>query len=153
MIAGNTSILISTFYLGETLWGLDTLDAQEVIRVPDITQVHNADDYVLGIINLRGKIVTIIDLSRKLGIGSSTISESSKIIIVEWKGEHIGLMIDAISDVIDIDKSSLTSAPAAMNGTRGGFIDSVYQTGKQLIAIINVRTVLEVTEDERESLA
>ncbi len=150
MIGSETSTLISTFFLGETLWGLDTLDTQEVIRVTDITKVHNADDYVIGIINLRGKIVTIIDLSRKLGIGSSKASESSRIIIVEWKGEHVGLMIDAISDVIDIEKKSLTSAPASMHGTRGGYIDSVYQSGQQLIAIINIRTVLEVSDDGRE---
>lgn len=150
MIAGDSSTLISTFFLGETLWGLDTLDAQEVIRVSEITKVHNAEGYILGIINLRGKIVTVIDLSNKLGLGVSTISEASKIIIVEWKGEHIGLLIDSISDVIDIEKKSLTSAPSAMHGTRGGYIDSVYQAGEQLIAILNIKTVLEVSDEGRE---
>ena len=150
MIGSDNSTLISTFFLGETVWGLDTLDAQEVIRVSEITKVNNADDYIIGIINLRGKIVTVIDLSSKLGLGDSSISEASKIIIVEWKGEHIGLLIDSISDVIDIESKSLTSAPAAMNGTRGGYIDSVYQAGKQLIAILNIKAVLEVSDEGRE---
>ena len=150
MIGDNTSTLISTFFLGETLWGLDTLDAQEVIRVSEITKVHNAEDYIIGIINLRGKIVTVIDLSDKLGLGESTIGKASRIIIVEWNGEHIGLLIDSISDVIDIESKSLTSAPAAMHGTRGGFIDSVYQSGQRLIAILNVKAVLEVSEEGRE---
>lgn len=150
MISVDSSTLISTFFLGETVWGLDTLDAQEVIRVSEITKVHNAEGYILGIINLRGKIVTVIDLSDKLGLGVSTISEASKIIIVEWKGEHIGLLIDSISDVIDIEKKFLTSAPAAMHGTRGGYIDSVYQSGQQLIAILNIKAVLEVSDEGRE---
>jgi len=145
-----SNTLISTFFLGETVWGLDTLETQEVIRVSEITRIHNADEYILGIMNLRGKIVTLIDLSRKLGLGSSKISETSRIIIVEWKGEYIGLLIDSISDVIDIERKSLTSAPASMHGTRGGYIDSVYQSGKQLIAILNIKAVLEVSDEGRE---
>jgi len=145
-----SNTLISTFFLGETVWGLDTLETQEVIRVSEITKVHNAEGYILGIINLRGKIVTVIDLSDKLGLGVSTISEASKIIIVEWKSEYIGLLIDSISDVIDIEEKSLTSAPATMHGTRGGYIDSVYQAGQQLIAILNIKAVLEVSEEGRE---
>lgn len=150
MIAGNTSTLISTFYLGETLWGLDTLDAQEVIRVSDITKVHNAEEYIIGIINLRGKIVTVIDLSNKLGLGKSIIGKTSRIVIVEWKDEHIGLLIDLISDVIDIEKKYLTSAPAAMHGTRGGYIDSVYQAEQKLIAILNIKAVLELSDEGRD---
>ncbi|RKX84126.1 MAG: chemotaxis protein CheW [Spirochaetes bacterium] len=150
MISDNTSTLISTFYLGETIWGLDTLDAQEVIRVTEITKVHNAENYIIGIINLRGKIVTVIDLSDKLGLGQSVIGKASRIVIVEWNDEHIGLLIDAISDVIDIDKKNLTSAPAAMHGTRGGYIDSVYQADQKLIAILNIRSVLEVSEERRD---
>lgn len=150
MIGDNTGTLISTFFLGETIWGLDTLDTQEVIRVSEITKVHNADDYIIGIINLRGKIVTVIDLSDKLGLGARTIGKATRIVIVEWNGEHIGLLIDSISDVIDIERKSLTSAPAAMHGTRGGFIDSVYQSGQRLIAILNIKAVLEVSEEGRE---
>ncbi|MCD6396674.1 MAG: chemotaxis protein CheW [Spirochaetaceae bacterium] len=145
-----SNTLISTFFLGETVWGLDTLDTQEVIRVSEITKVNNAENYIIGIINLRGKIVTVIDLSSKLGLGSSSISDASKIIIVEWMGEYIGLLIDSISDVIDIEKKSLTSAPSSMNGTRGGYIDSVYQAGQQLIAILNIKAVLEVSNEGRE---
>ncbi len=150
MIGDNTSTLISTFFLGETVWGIDTLDAQEVIRVSEITKVNNAEDYIIGIINLRGKIVTVIDLSNKLGLGKSIIGKASRIVIVEWNGEHIGLLIDSISDVIDIEKKYLTSAPAAMHGTRGGYIDSVYQADQKLIAILNIKSVLELSEDGRD---
>ncbi len=150
MIADNAGTLIFTFFLGETIWGLDTLDTQEVIRVTEITKVHNAENYIIGIINLRGKIVTIIDLSNKLGLGESIIGKASRIVIVEWKDEHIGLLIDSISDVIDIDKKNLTSAPAAMHGTRGGYIDSVYQADQKLIALLNIRSVLEVSEEGRD---
>ena len=150
MITDNTSTLISTFFLGETVWGLDTLDAQEVIRVSEITKVNNAEDYIIGIINLRGKIVTVIDLSNKLGLGASIISKASRIIIIEWKDEHIGLLIDSISDVIDIEKKQLTSTPTAMHGTRGGYIDNVYQSGQRLIAILNIAAVLDVSEEGRD---
>jgi len=157
MIGDNTSTLISTFLLGDTVWGIDTLDAQEVIRVSEITKVNNAEDYIIGIINLRGKIVTVIDLSNKLGLGKSIIGKAksiigkaSRIVIVEWNGEHIGLLIDSISDVLDIEKKYLTSAPAAMHGTRGGYIDSVYQADQRLIAILNIKSVLELAEDGRD---
>jgi len=150
MITDNSRTLLFTFFLGETLWGLDTLDTQEVIRVTEITKVHNAEKYIIGIINLRGKIVTVIDLSEKLGLGKSIIGKASRIVIVEWNDEHIGLLIDSISDVIDIDKKNLTSAPSAIHGTRGGYIDSVYQADQKLIAILNIQSVLEVSEERRE---
>jgi purine-binding chemotaxis protein CheW len=150
MAGEDISTLISTFYLGETLWGINTLDTQEVIRVSEITRVHNADEYLVGIINLRGKIVTVIDLSKKLGLDPGSISNKSRISIAQWREEHIGLLIDSISDVIDIERNKLTSAPAAMHGTRGGYIDSVYQSGQQLIAILNLKAVLQIPDKGRE---
>ncbi len=104
----------------------------------------------MGIINLRGKIVTVINLSRKLGLVESVISELSRIIIVGWDGELVGLLIDSISDVIDIDRKFLTSAPASMHGTREGYIDSVYQSDQQLIALLNIKAVLDISDEKRE---
>jgi len=139
--------LISTFYLGESIWGLDTLDAQEVIRVPEITKVHNADEYIVGIINLRGRIVTVVDLSSKLKLEEAVITDRSRIIIVKWNDDFVGLLIDSISDVINMESEYVTAPPASMRGTQGeGFIDNVYQAGEQLIPILKIDAVLEEKE-------
>src|SRR5690349_15099786 len=89
----SNSALISTFYLGDALLGIDTFRVQEIIKVIDITRGHQAPDHVLGIINLRGRIVTIIDLGRKLGLGPARLNDNSRIIIVSWRTEYIGLAV------------------------------------------------------------
>ncbi len=140
------SFLISTFYLGDTLLGIDTLRVQEVIIACDMTEVHHAPDYILGVINLRGRIVTIIDLGKKLNLFDAEPSEDSRIIIVDWDNEYVGLLVDAISDVIPVAKDRIVPPPSNVSGVQGRFIRGVYQTDNHLIAILDVEEVLS-TED------
>jgi purine-binding chemotaxis protein CheW len=143
----SSSALISTFYLGDALLGIDTLKVQEIIRVIDITRVHQAPDHVLGIINLRGKIVTIIDLGLKLGLGVTRLADESRIIIVSWRSEYIGLAIDRVADVISADTDKVMPSPANVKGVQGRFFQGVYNSDHHLISILDVEEVLG--DDER----
>ena len=100
MKAAENTFLISTFIIGDTVWGIDTLDTQEIILIPDITTVHHSPDYIIGIINLRGRIVTVVDLGKKMDVPSAGLTDSSRIIIVAWGSEQVGLQVDSVSDVI-----------------------------------------------------
>jgi purine-binding chemotaxis protein CheW len=136
------SFLASTFYLGDTIFGVDTLRVQEIIKVPDMTSVHHAPEYVLGVINLRGRIVTVLDLKSKLGFAAGPIGGESRIIIVDSEDEYVGLLVDTIADVIVADNDNTMPAPANIDESRERFFRGVYHADQGLIAILDVEKVL-----------
>ena len=91
---------LATFYVGQALCGINILNIQEINRHFEVTTVPQSPDYVKGILNLRGRIVTILDLGKKLGLSQIQESTDNRNIIVRSGEEHIGLMVDSISDVV-----------------------------------------------------
>ena len=137
-----SSVLISTFFIGETLWGIDTLRVQEVIRVSDVTPVRHAAPSVAGVINLRGKIVTIVDLGKKLALPQATSAAETRIIIVEWNSEYVGLLVDRVSDVVNAEISQIAPAPSNVQGVQGSFLEGVLRTRESLISILGIDKIL-----------
>jgi purine-binding chemotaxis protein CheW len=143
------TMLIATFHVRGTTCGVDAMKVQEVIRVSKVTTVHHASDQIVGIINLRGKIVTVIDLGMALGLGRLTMGPESRAFIVECQGEHVGLLADSANDVVAANPEEITPPPANMRGVQSRFFDGVYQTPGGLIAILNVASVLGQQDDVR----
>ncbi|MGB3212362.1 MAG: chemotaxis protein CheW [Desulforhopalus sp.] len=145
--AGNKNIVeLATFYIGDALCGMDILKVQEINKLMQMTKVPQAPEYVLGILNLRGQIVTIIDLGRKLGLGETDISQDPRNIIVNSSGGHVGLLVRKISDVVTADMEKRESAPANMRGIQGEYFTGVYKTETNLIGILNVERVLSIED-------
>ena len=111
-----------------------------------MTKVPQAPEYVLGILNLRGQIVTIIDLGKKLGLGETDITQDPRNIIVNSSGGHVGLLVKKISDVVEADMERREPAPANMRGIQGEFFTGVYKTENNLIGILNVDKVLSIDD-------
>ena len=88
-----STVELATFYVGESLYGMDILKVQEINKLMDMTRVPQAPDYVMGILNLRGQIVTVIDLGNKLNLDNIQVNETSRNIIVNSGNEYIGLCI------------------------------------------------------------
>lgn len=133
----------STFYVGGALCGINILNIQEINKHFEITKVPQAPDYIEGILNLRGRIVTIIDLGKKLGLASVNKSKDNRNIIVNSEDEHIGLLIDSISDVVAARKDSIEPSPSNIGGAKGKFFKGVLKTDKQLIGILDIDEVLK----------
>lgn len=133
----------STFYVGGALCGINILNIQEINKHFDITKVPQAPEYIEGILNLRGRIVTIIDLGKKLGLASVNKSKDCRNIIVNSEDEHIGLLIDSISDVVSARKDNIEPSPANIGGVKGKFFTGVLKTEKQLIGILDIDEVLK----------
>lgn len=140
-------IELATFYVGRALCGMDILKVQEINKLMEMTKVPQAPDYMVGILNLRGQIVTIIDLGQKLGLGNIEVSNDSRNIIVNTPGEHVGLLVSRISDVVMADPDKIEPAPANMSGIQGGFFTGVYKTENKLIGILNIKEVLRIESD------
>jgi purine-binding chemotaxis protein CheW len=134
--------LISTFYLGNTLMGIDTMKVQEVIRITDMTSIYHAPAHILGIMNLRGKIITIIDLAKKFELFQSKITPDSRIVIVQWNDEYVGLLVDHIFDIMHADRGGLMPPPSNIHELQVRFFDGVFNANGHLIAIVNVDNVL-----------
>lgn len=133
---------LATFYVGDALCGMDILKVQEINKLMQMTKVPQAPDYVVGILNLRGQIVTIIDLGLKLGLGSTDLSADPRNIIVNTAGGAVGLLVRKISDVVSANMERREPAPANMRGIQGEYFTGVYKTDNNLIGILNVDKVL-----------
>jgi purine-binding chemotaxis protein CheW len=134
---------LATFFVGEALCGMDILKVQEINKLIEMTRVPQAPEYVLGILNLRGEIVTIIDLGKKLGLKSTEMSDKTRNIIVNSNGEHIGLMVEQISDVVQAEWEKVEAPPANIGGVQGRYFTGVFKTKDHLIGILDVGKVLE----------
>jgi purine-binding chemotaxis protein CheW len=123
------------------------LKVQEINKLIEMTRVPQAPEYVLGILNLRGEIVTIIDLGKKLGLKSTELNHKTRNIIVNSNGEHIGLMVEQISDVIQVEWEKVEPPPANIGDVQGKYFTGVFKTADRLIGILDVEKVLN--EDSR----
>jgi purine-binding chemotaxis protein CheW len=137
---------LATFYVGNALCGMDILKVQEINKIMQMTKVPQAPDYVLGILNLRGQIVTILDLSKKLGLGETDISQDTRNIIVNSSGGHVGLLVRQISDVVEANMAKKEPPPANMSGIQGEFFTGVYKTETKLIGILDIDKVLSIED-------
>ena len=133
----------STFYVGGALCGINILSIQEINKNFEITRVPQASDYIEGILNLRGRIVTIIDLGKKLGLEPVGKDKDNRNIIVNSEDEHIGLLVDSIADVVLARKDDIEPAPSNIGGVKGKFFQGVLKTEDKLIGILDIDEVLK----------
>jgi len=141
--AENRIVELATFFVGEALCGMDILKVQEINKLMERTWVPQAPEYVLGVLNLRGKIVTIIDLGKKLGLSQTQLSDASRNIIVDSQDEYIGLLVDRIGDVVLADWDKVEAPPSNISGVQGKFFEGVYKTENSLVGILDVEEVLK----------
>jgi purine-binding chemotaxis protein CheW len=141
--------LVSSFFIGETLFGFDTVKVQEVVRVGNVTPIHHAPPFVRGVMNLRGRIVTVVDLATRLGLGSVEVDDDSRTYIVEWKQEHLGLLVDRTSDVVAFDRSAVKPPPENVRGVSGSMLQGMCQVAGRLVALLNLDAMLDDSERGR----
>src|SRR5664279_4952909 len=113
------TVLLATFFVRQALCALDAAGIQEVIRVGPLTPVRHAPADVAGIVNLRGKIVTILDLGLRLGFAKVVLSADSRIFIIEDRGEFVGLLVDRVDEVVEAENSQWQAPPANVRGAQG----------------------------------
>jgi purine-binding chemotaxis protein CheW len=145
---GNTP-LVATFHLGKGLFGIGAGQVQEVVRIGDLTPVHHAPAYVVGIRNLRGRIVTVVDLAVRLGLGSVAAGPDNRILIVESHGEPVGVLVDAVADTIAVDAADVVPPPSNVNGVQSQNLAGVTRGGDRLVALLALDVVLQ--PDDRSS--
>jgi purine-binding chemotaxis protein CheW len=136
------TVLLATFFVREALCGLDAAGIQEVIRLGPLTPVRHAPPEVAGIVNLRGKIVTILDLGLRLGFSKAVPSAESRIFIIEDRNEFVGLLVDRVDEVVEVERSQWQAPPANVRGAQGRFFQGVYRTRGRVITVLDSAAIL-----------
>jgi purine-binding chemotaxis protein CheW len=140
-----------TYRLGNETYGVNVMQVQEVLRYTDIAPVPGAPDYVLGIINLRGNVVTVIDTRQRFGLAPSEISENTRIIIIETEEQVIGILVDSVAEVVYLNQSEIETAPNVGTDETAKFIQGVAHKGGELLILVELNKLL--TEQEFAEIA
>jgi purine-binding chemotaxis protein CheW len=135
-----------SFMLGDETYAVDVMKTQEVLRPVEITPVAGSPHFVLGVINLRGKVVTVIDARRRFNLPPSESMSDARIILVEVKEQGVGILVDRVGEVVQVSESQIESAPRVANGEMPGNIQGVTTRGDELVVIVDLDKLL--TEDE-----
>lgn len=143
---GETTRLAVCCQVGDALCAFDTEPVQEIVRVQQITRVHRAPASVLGIVNLRGRIITVVDLRRRLDLGVGEITDDARILIAEWKGEPIGFLIEREAGAVEYDPESLRPSPENLGSRLGGMVLGVFRSEERLVALLDIASVAVIEE-------
>jgi purine-binding chemotaxis protein CheW len=130
-----------TFLIGEHLLGIDVRQVREINRVVETTPVPPAPDYVRGLINLRGQVVTVLDIGVRLGLSPLSITPDTHNVIL--KADNLGLLVDAIGDVETVPLDEIEPPPANLGGLEDELIEAVVKLQGELLVILSASKVLE----------
>lgn len=138
-----------TFSLGQEEYGVPILQVQEIIKFTEITKVPRSPDFVKGVINLRGRVIAVIDLREKFGLLEKSVDKNTRIIIVESQGATLGLIVDNVNEVKKVKSAMIDPPPPIVSGISSEFIQGVARmdtTGMRLLIIIDLDKVLSTSE-------
>ena len=131
-----------TFRLANEKYGINVMQVQEVLRVTEIAPVPGAPDYVLGIINLRGNVVTVIDTRKRFGLEPVETDDATRIVIIEAEDQVVGILVDSVAEVVDLRQSEIESAPNVGTEESAKFIQGVASQDGELLIIIDLNRLL-----------
>jgi purine-binding chemotaxis protein CheW len=140
-----------TFRMEGEQYGINVMQVQEVLRVSEIAPVPGAPHYVLGIINLRGNVVTVIDTRKRFALPQHEIDDRSRIIIIEVDGQVVGLLVDQVAEVAYMRSSQIESAPDVGNDESSKYIQGVVTREEGLLILVDVNKLL--SKDEWQEMA
>lgn len=137
-----------TFSIGEEEFGVNILKVQEIIRTTEITKVPRAPEFVEGVINLRGKVIPIIDLRRRFGLAPKAHDKNTRIIVIEINNVIVGFVVDAVSEVLRIPASTVEPPPPVVAGVESDYISGVGQLQDRLLIMLDLDKLLSSEDME-----
>jgi purine-binding chemotaxis protein CheW len=139
-----------TFRLADETYGINVMQVQEVLRMTDVAPVPGAPHYVMGIINLRGNVVTVLDTRKLLDLATSEITDSSRIMIIESGKVTVGLLVDSVAEVVNISSSEIDPPPSVGNDEGSRYIQGIYSSEQQILILIDLNKL--INEENREAI-
>ena len=149
--AGGPLIQFVTFILKDEVYGINVMQVQEVLRVTEIAPVPGAPPYVLGIINLRGNVVTVIDTRTRFGLPSTEMDDASRIIVIESEKQVVGILVDAVAEVVELRESDIDVAPNVGTDDSSRYIQGVATQEEGLLILVDLNKLL--TDEEWQEIS
>jgi purine-binding chemotaxis protein CheW len=143
MRGGEELLQLVSFNIGDEEYGVDILRVQEINRMPEVTQVPNSPDYVNGVINLRGKVIPIVDLRQRFGMARKSNDKNTRIIVADLAGKTYGFVVDAVREVLRIPRNVTEPPPQMIGGTRQDYITGVGKLDDRLLILLDLDRILE----------
>lgn len=131
-----------TFKLDNEKYGINVMQVQEVLRYTEIAPVPGAPEYVLGIINLRGNVVTVIDTRQRFGLSAVEITDNTRIVIIEAENQVVGILVDAVAEVVYLRQSEIETAPSVSNEDSAKFIQGVCNKSNELLILVDLEKMM-----------
>ncbi len=135
-----------TFFLEDEKYGVNVLLVREVLKNTEIAPVPGAPDYVLGIINLRGNVVTVVDTRKRLGLGEKETDESTRIVVIEMDEQVLGIVVDSVAQVADLRESEIEYAPNVGNDESSKYIHGVSNQNDELLILLDMEKMFSHEE-------
>jgi purine-binding chemotaxis protein CheW len=136
------------FLIGNEEYAVDILKVQEINRIVQITKVPNSPDFVEGVINLRGKVIPIIDLRIRMGMGKKEHDTHTRIIVVDISQKIIGFVVDEVTEVLRIPKNVIEAPPELATGQRSDFITGVGKLEDRLLILLDLDKIISGEESK-----
>ncbi len=139
------------YQLAGEQFGVDIAAVESIIKMQEIAAVPQAPEFVEGVTNLRGEVLPVIDLRKRFEIPAADDSEEERIVVVEIDGQNVGMIVDAVTEVLTLDEDAIEAPSALVIGSSVDFITGIAKVEEQLVTIIDLRMVL--LSDETLELA
>ena len=139
-----------TFCLDNETYGINVMQVQEVLRYSDIAPVPGAPNYVIGIVNLRGNVVTVLDTRLRFGLSACEVTDNSRIVIIEAEKQVVGILVDSVAEVVYLKSSEIESAPNVGNSESAKYIQGVCHREGELLILVNLDNLL--SDDEWDEI-
>jgi purine-binding chemotaxis protein CheW len=147
---GGPLIQFVTFVLMDEVYGINVMRVQEVLRVTEIAPVPGAPSYVLGIINLRGNVVTVIDTRSRFGLPATEVDDASRIIVIESEKQVVGILVDAVAEVVELRENDIDVAPNVGTEDSSRYIQGVASREGGLLILVDLNKLL--TDEEWQEI-
>ena len=141
------------FQVGRETYGVPITSLHEIVRVPEITAVPDAPAYLEGVINLRGKIVSVMDLRKRFGDKHATLKKQNRILVVEHGGKLAGLIVDSASEVLKIAAENVEASPAAFQEGGLNCVTGLGKVGGRLVVLLDMTKLLAPTSLTQASVS
>jgi purine-binding chemotaxis protein CheW len=145
-------IQLVVFKLGREDYGISILQVQEIKRIMDITRVPNSPDYIKGVINLRGSVLPVIDLKKRLALPPADYTDDTRIIIVRVEEVTVGLIVDGVSEVTTLSAASIEPPHTVASGVSGQYLSGVGKQDDKLLILLNLATIIGIGADSAKAV-
>jgi purine-binding chemotaxis protein CheW len=145
-------IQLVVFDLASEYYGINISDVREIMRMQSITRVPGVYSFVEGVINLRGNVLPVIDLRKRLGLKISEHTKESRIVVIDIDSSEIGVIVDAVTEVLRVPKSAIEPASSVITNTSSNYLWGIAKLPDKLIILIDPDKALSEIEEEQFSI-